>query len=225
MLNDFEPTVRIPVRIHPNGQVTLLYKDVPLPCICQSGVGELCIPTIYLANQQWADLLSYTITETICDTGAMLYYKLRSMSLKAFLSLNKNRRDFCFQIDRGEPHVPDWFVQIILQEPLSITVTGTKNARLQQCSCWIPALDRVAISVNQAGRFISEVYESERHSHTINAFRDVYIAEEGRELYPLDDRRTTVESVYETLLIPRLDPDAENGLIDGPVQMSVFQQG
>ena len=205
MDTESEPTVRIPVRIHPDGSVTLLYDDKPLAELFTAGIGELTIPAIHLTDPRWHDLLNYPIKRTIANTDFILYYKIRVADAAAFLKIDRGLRDFCFEIPEDSPHGGGIFAQIVLREPLQIAAYGTKSARLLPCSCWLPGLDRNAISVNQAGTFLSQVFEPTRQSHTINVFRDIFLARAGEELIPLDVERKAAEAAAEQFVMDNLD--------------------
>jgi hypothetical protein len=94
---------------------------------------------------------------------------------------------------------------------LKILTIGTKKPRLHACNCYIPALKRHAISINQAGRFLSEAYEN-RQSQTINAFRDVYTLNAQNRAISLKTIQDIVEAEYENDLLEHLDPKSKTGL-------------
>ncbi len=205
MDTESEPAVRIPVRIHPDGNVTLLYEDKSLAELFTAGIGELTVPVIHLRDRRWHDLFNYPIRRTIADTDFILYYKIRVADAAAFLKIDRGLRDFCFGIPEDSPHGGDIFAQIVLREPLQIAAYGTKSARLLPCSCWLPCLKRDAISLNQAGTFLSEVFEPTRQSHTVNVFRDIYLAREGEEMIALDVERKKAEAAAEKFVKENLD--------------------
>ena len=56
---------------------------------------------------------------------------------------------------------------------LRLTLRGTKKPQLLSVKCDIPALGKVANSLNHAYSLISEAYEIERISHIGNVFETV----------------------------------------------------
>ena len=60
--------------------------------------------------------------------------------------------------------------EVVLLEPLLISVDGSERAKLNDCSCGIFLLDKEATSVNHAFTLLSEEFETDRMSHTGNVF-------------------------------------------------------
>ena len=86
-----------------------------------------------------------------------------------------------------EPHNPDGAVEVNLHAPLRLTLRGDKKPTLEGCHCDIPYLsysqdrpDGEAHSLNHAFTRISEYFETERISHTGNAFTRFFYEQEGR---------------------------------------------
>ena len=67
-----------------------------------------------------------------------------------------------------------YFVEIIAQHELSLTFTGFKKAKLNNCQIKIPFLKENATSVNHAYSLISAHFEKHRKSHTGNVFKVVF---------------------------------------------------
>lgn len=89
-------------------------------------------------------------------------------------------------------------VELILQNPLLLGVHAGKPETLRPCHCSIPALGRMATSVNQAYTLISEEYEPWRMSHTGNVFEKVYFLHgETSKWLPLKDRRWALNAELE----------------------------
>jgi hypothetical protein len=82
-----------------------------------------------------------------------------------------------------------WLVEIRLLEDLRIRIRGDQEAKLEPCTCVIPALKREATSVNHAFTIISEAYETERLSHTGNVFQRAYTPVGPKRWQTLDDLR------------------------------------
>lgn len=86
-----------------------------------------------------------------------------------------------------------FFVEFELLEDQKIYVRGgDKRATLDFCKCGIPALDRVADSINHAYTLISEVFEPHRKGHGGNVFLKVVYEREGR-LELIDNLRKEME--------------------------------
>ncbi len=203
MISDFEPTIRIPVTIHEDGRITLFYDDIPLNQIFKHGIGDLTVPTIHLVDQRWRSLFTHQVTQVVANVGENLYYRIRTADSDAYFSIERKFRDVCIEITEASQYVGT-FAPILLRESLRIEAYGTKSTRLLPCACWLPGLDREAISVNQAGTFLSEVFEPKRHSHTVNVYRDIFLAQEGEKMIPLDVKRKKAEAAAEAFVMENL---------------------
>ena len=81
------------------------------------------------------------------------------------------------------------FVEVDLQEPLSLQLRGTKHGRLKPVKCRIPSLSKDADSLNQAFYLISSQFEPGRKSHVGNAFQRFWIINSGGSFFPLEELR------------------------------------
>ena len=70
---------------------------------------------------------------------------------------------------------PYAFAEVIVKEALRLKVRGWKHAQLLACLCYIPLLQREAISLNHALTLLSEEYETERAAHTGNVFKQGFV--------------------------------------------------
>lgn len=213
----FEPTIRIPVTLHEDGWVSFFYGDIPLHQIFEAGIGELIVPAIHLVDQRWRALLTYPVTHDVAPVGEVFYYKIRITDPGVYFRIDRKFRDVCIEVSEKSQHVGT-FAPIVLQEPLRITAYGTKSTRLLSCACWLPGLDRTAISLNQAGTFLSEVFEPARQSHTINVFRDIFLAREEEGMVPLEVERNKAEVAAEKFVMENL------GYLGFPSQQSAIVQ-
>lgn len=87
--------------------------------------------------------------------------------------------------------VADCLVEIELRTDLSMTIRGTKKAKLIGCECYIPFLDVPAYSLNHAYTLISQEFEKWRISHSGNVFEGMY--------YLKDDKWTCIGELRENI--------------------------
>jgi len=92
------------------------------------------------------------------------------------------------------------FVEVELQEDLTILLRGTKPPILSSCPCYIPRLDIQARSLNHAYSLISERYEPHRASHTGNVFQKVFRRSADGTWEPLEALRKAAQKSEEERL-------------------------
>ena len=78
--------------------------------------------------------------------------------------------------------------EVVLLEPLFLSVDGSERAKLDDRRCGIFLMNAEAESLNQAFTLLSQAFETERLSHTGNVFRQGFTHQNGRWLC-LDDLR------------------------------------
>ncbi|MBD2163066.1 DUF4263 domain-containing protein [Calothrix membranacea FACHB-236] len=94
------------------------------------------------------------------------------------------------------------FVELVLTENLYLNLN---TDHLHDCTCFIPALQKFAKSVNHAATQISEAFELSRKSHTKDVFREAYFQDTDQAWKCLDNWRKKVRvSSYETKNISKL---------------------
>lgn len=99
------------------------------------------------------------------------------------------------------------FVEVNLQEPLSLQLRGTKHGRLKPVKCSIPSLSKEADSLNQAFYLISSDFEPGRKSHVGNAFQQFWIINPGKQPFHLEELRMENEAKKE-----KTDYDPDNNV-------------
>lgn len=85
------------------------------------------------------------------------------------------------------------FVELVLKDNLQLK---HNMGNLQDCTCFIPALQKDAKSVNHAATLISESYELDRKSHTKDVFREAYFQDADGVWKPLDRWREKVNPLF-----------------------------
>ncbi|HEY9692442.1 MAG TPA: Shedu immune nuclease family protein [Oculatellaceae cyanobacterium] len=84
------------------------------------------------------------------------------------------------------------YILISLKEDLELNI---ETGKLHRCSCYIPALDTTAQSINHAATLISEAFETHRKSHTKDVFRDVFF-QKNNLWKPLQKWREEVDLIF-----------------------------
>jgi len=85
------------------------------------------------------------------------------------------------------------FVELVLKENLQLK---RNTGNFQDCTCFIPALQKNAKSVNHAATLISESFEPDRKSHTKDGFRDAYFQDDDNIWKSLDKWREKVNPLF-----------------------------
>ena len=88
------------------------------------------------------------------------------------------------------------FAEIILKEPLSMVLRGTKKSMLCSCKCQLPFLNIEAESINHVYTLLSTHFEKSRRSHSGNVFQKIYYSNQNG-WYPLDHLRKQCEAEEE----------------------------
>jgi hypothetical protein len=180
----FAQTIRLSVKIT-NGQICLA-DDQPVPKLKEGCTAELVLSSsdftdakelAHFTQEWWTDFL---------PQGTVLMARVNDDPIKPEL---KNYR----VAHPHKSHFPYLFVAFQLTEPLRLKVRAGKNGQLDECECFVPALDKKFKSVNEAYTAISTAFESSRRSHAGNVFLCVYV-EEGDKLRPLKELRIQKES-------------------------------
>ena len=78
------------------------------------------------------------------------------------------------------------FVAVRLDANQRLQVRGDQVAKLAPCSCWIPALEIAADSLNHAFTKISEAFETLRRSHSGNVFLRAFALDDSGKWETLD---------------------------------------
>lgn len=91
------------------------------------------------------------------------------------------------QVEEG-PAAGYLLADVILLEPLIVSIDGSERAKLNECHCGILHLNRAARSLNHAFTLLSEHFETDRLSHTGNVFRQGFTKQNGHWVC-LDDLR------------------------------------
>lgn len=196
-LSDPIPSVRLPVRIGPDGSVRFFGGE--LPAIDADTPAELIVPEYAVRDPYQLMLLRSTITRLLVPAGGQLFVEIGGQSLPVLPPglrkhvLSPDPRTFSLT---GQRH----FVPVSLREDLRVRLSVGKPVELEPCPCHIPALGRDADSLNEAYTLISEQYEPYRRSHTGNVYLKAYLfSVEGGLLRAvrLDELRNNMQAELE----------------------------
>jgi len=178
----YEKRLRIAVRS--TGEGFTLLDGNPPPAIVKGAICELVVRPEALQNPD--DRNRFVQDEVISilgeDSPLLLGVSPHSVGNPKAPGLNCSPQQIGVQTEY-------WLVEIRLLEDLRIRIRGDQEAKLEPCTCVIPALKREATSVNHAFTIISEAYETERLSHTGNVFQRAYIPIGPKRWQTLDDLR------------------------------------
>ena len=180
----FAQTIRLSVKIT-NGQIRLI-DDHPMPKLKAGCTAELVLTS---SNFTDPDELAHFTQEWWTDflpQGTVLMARVNDDPIKPEL---KNYR----VAHPHKSHFPYLFVAFQLTEPLRLKVRAGKNGQLDECECFVPALDKTFKSVNEAYTAISIAFEPTRRSHAGNVFLCVYF-EKGDHWRPMKELRIQKES-------------------------------
>ena len=192
-------TVAIPVKVE-KGRLRML-DGSPLPKLAEEAQGVL------MMADDAVILSAPDRVVTVCPGGAELLAGVR---------FDKVPKEQLIHLFDGDP--ADWpeptahvvaspearrlvvrnqsFVSVLLAEPLLLELSASSTGTLSQAKCYIPALKREAISVNQAYTYLSEAFEPHRAAHTGNVFDVVFIKTKSGWA-PLEAERKRLNAEYE----------------------------
>jgi hypothetical protein len=119
------------------------------------------------------------------------------------------------------------YVEVVLDEPLRMRLSGAKRGAFSGGACLIPALDqRRAISLNQAFTFISEVFEPDRQSHVGNAFRSgLWFNDEAGGWSTLEALRVAYEEQFRAYLTEQCGVTNKKQRLAGPPSFNEWLTG
>lgn len=189
--------VRIPVRVNDNGRVELRHGR-PLPKMRDGTIGILEVPHYAITDNELFDRLQEKRVEPFLEPESVVMFAIDG---------DHTPKDIRNHLILGESfgiNVPHLVNVELKESPLNLLLRGTSRARLGSVTCWIPALDIEAKSLNHAYRLISERFEPERISHTGNVFELGYYEDEEKGWMPLEYRRAYLEDKYD--IFPNTSP-------------------
>ena len=161
-------TVRVPVRFLNGGQIEYFYGG-PVPGIRAGAVGDLVVALSSFRNRREAVRLQEERVVPFLTTGALVRLTIAARGVPENLRHHLiEGRTF---LRKGRPYA----IEVLLLEPLGLRLRGSKEATLETAKCWVPAVKKVAESLNHAYRLISERFEPLRRSHSGNVFELGYL--------------------------------------------------
>jgi hypothetical protein len=156
-------------------------------------IGELVVPAWAVKKEQDFERLTALGERLLFEAGTPLLCRVSGRHVP------KDMLERCRMEPVPDSTSPGAFVEIVLEEPLTLCTRGTKRGTLRQASCIVPALsDLRATSLNEAYRRISERFEPKRRSVGGNVFRSVYYFDAG-----LDQWRPIGELRGDLIFLPR----------------------
>lgn len=177
-------TVFIPIR-YANGKIEYFYGG-KLPKLKDGVIGELILPTYAVEDKKFLENISKEVIVDFLPSGTKLFVEI---NVNNFEKLDEVLKQFVI-------HKRCNFIEITLQEKLKLKLRGTKKPQLLSVKCDIPALGKVAYSLNHAYSLISEAYEIERISHIGNVFKKVYYCDDF-SYHELDTLRGNIQYKFE----------------------------
>lgn len=233
-----------------DGKTFVTPKGEALPALKKGATVEIRVIATSLADQEAVRRLTATDQVEVLPAGTLLYAVVRGLPDAASRDLPPTRQElddrdylrWCLHErirDRfaGDtaPFKPEGAVEVILQEPLFMTLRGDKRPNLQPCRCEIPYFrhsgekpeDPSATSLNHALTRISERFETTRISHSGNAFLRYFEDRDGRlqrldtiSDWPREDHPTRQAADHALFLavienkLVSVDPQFPEGLLD-----------
>ncbi|MFZ4538411.1 hypothetical protein [Propionivibrio sp.] len=191
-----------------DGQSFLLPSGEALPLFKIGAKVDIRVSVTYFQDQKQARPYATSKSVELLPAGTRLFAVVKNLSAKddyefltpperQFSPVERQDRDYvkwCLEQMRRsgfaqgvEPLNPEGAVEVVLQKPLMLTLRGDKKPKLEHCYCEIPYFahteDRQngqAHSLNHAFTKISEYFETDRISHTGNAFTRYFCEHIGR---------------------------------------------
>lgn len=180
----FAHTIRMFVKVT-NGQIRLI-DDQPMPKLKEGCTAELVLTSTnftdpdelaHFTQEWWTDLL---------PEGVFLFARVNDDPIKE--ELRKHRVKTTQKFNSAYLFVP-----FQLKQKLRLKVRAGKNGQLDECECFVPALEKTFKSVNEAYTAISTAFEPTRRSHAGNVFLCVFF-EDGDHWRPMKELRILKES-------------------------------
>jgi hypothetical protein len=177
--NPYKASVRIGARWR-SGKLTTL-EGLPLPGIADGAFVELVIPSWAVSDDSdRRKLQSKRIIEMLPAQESV------------WLGLSRNavnaKRRANFPDATGGAAAGYLVAEVILLEPLFVSVDGSERTKLNACRCDIRQMSLEAKSLNHAYTLLPEEFETNRMSHTGNVFRRGFVHQNKRWL-SLDELR------------------------------------
>jgi hypothetical protein len=202
-----DKTIRIPVRSEKDKLYCLYGGSVP--ALKDGAIGELIVLESAITDRYFVDLLQEETSTEMFAAQTSLFAQVK-MSGKLAPEVIKKAKYIPTPL--SESGAAGWFVEIILLDPLFLILRGTKPGELKDCQVKVPAIDGAvdseadARSINHAYTQISQLFETQRRSHTGNVFDKVFFLDGAGQIVPLDNRRKQLEADAEYSLIMMLQP-------------------
>ncbi len=163
-----------------------MHDDKPLPKLKEGCVGELVLASTSFEDPEQLALFTQEWWTPFLPQGTVLLARVTdntiSDELRKHRVMHPHKQQFAYL-----------FVPFHLKQNLRLKVRAGKNGQLDECECFVPALNKDFKSVNEAYTAISIAFEPRRRSHAGNVFLCVYY-EAGEKLLPLKDLRIIKEA-------------------------------
>lgn len=167
----WEGTVRIPAILAADGSLKPLMAAT-WPKVNAETVVDIVIPVPALADASEREALLRREQIPLLPAPSRLMIRVNRSRLPS------SPPSPLHPIDNAFPK-PGVFASVTALGPVTLCRQAGRHSFLAAVDCEIPALRRKAVSLNEAYRRVSEVFEPTRRSHGGNVFLNVYYLDEG----------------------------------------------
>jgi hypothetical protein len=197
-------TVRIGTRWC-NGKPTSL-NEQPLPRIQDGTLVELVLPAWALTKDDEREELTLRRTLEMLAKDSRVFLGLSPRAVP------RKYHEIFRSLKRAVAAASYLLAEIVLMEPLGITIDGSQRAVLEPCRCRISLLNREATSLNHAFTMLSHEFEPDRISHGGNVFRKGFVCLNGNWVSLDDVRFARVAEFLRTIHSESDDALGANGI-------------
>jgi hypothetical protein len=187
----FSKIVKIPIEIK-NGKVEF-YFEGSLPEIKEGTLGDLFVPAYAVKNEKIKILLSEERNIPLFKKGTELFVQIQTNVESKDLEEKMADPEECGVLVKKK------FIRIVLDAPLYLILKGTKHPVLSGAKCKAINNKNISgLSLNHIYTLISQLYESERISHTGNVFKKIYYEDKTEKcLFPIERFRRKREILFD----------------------------
>ncbi len=165
-----DSTISVMATLGPEGRCDPL-GGRHFPSLKKDAVVEMRVQTSALVDENEVQKWLEETAIPLFPAGEILRARIGSVSMKT-----DHERHVITEIDSPQPGK---FVGIELKEPLVLRVRPSGYAKLADVGCEVLGIGRAALSLNEACKIVSEVFQPHRRSNSASAFRSVFYRDEG----------------------------------------------
>lgn len=211
LIDKFKKTVKLPIKYKDGKMAFLFDESISLQEIVNEiGAGEIVFPAFFLKNPKLEKILNEEISIDFLSEGFHVYCSLYTSAQyekiddKKFFRYNAKTSNGLFSYRQYK------FAIIELREEIKLRYRGTKEPQLSKCKCYIPALEKEAISLNQAYTLLSQEFQKHRNAHTGNVFSHIFYFDKAKNnIEELEKLRREKSGELNQLLIHKLRDSLE----------------